>query len=126
MPNLAAILKQEISRLARREVRAALNATQKTVAQHKRDIAALKRENKTLAKKVAFLEKREQKRLGRAAPQKLAEGARFSVRSLRAQRRKTGLSQADYALLAGVSTLTIWNWETMAAATSSAGSPRAS
>ena len=33
------------------------------------------------------------------------------VRSLKAQRRKSGLSQEDYASLVGVSNSTIYNWE---------------
>jgi DNA-binding transcriptional regulator YiaG len=36
---------------------------------------------------------------------------RFSARSVKAQRRRTGLSAADYAKLVGVSPLTIYNWE---------------
>jgi DNA-binding transcriptional regulator YiaG len=39
------------------------------------------------------------------------DATRFSARSVEAQRRKTGLSAADYAKLVGVSTLTIYNWE---------------
>jgi DNA-binding transcriptional regulator YiaG len=38
-------------------------------------------------------------------------GVRFSARSAKAQRRRTGLSAADYARLVGVSPLTIYNWE---------------
>ena len=36
---------------------------------------------------------------------------RFSARSAKAQRRRTGLSADDYAQLVGVSALTIYNWE---------------
>jgi DNA-binding transcriptional regulator YiaG len=36
---------------------------------------------------------------------------RFSARSVKAQRRKVGLSADDYAKLIGVSSLTIYNWE---------------
>jgi DNA-binding transcriptional regulator YiaG len=36
---------------------------------------------------------------------------RFSAKSVKAQRAKTGLSAADYAMLVGVSALTIYNWE---------------
>jgi DNA-binding transcriptional regulator YiaG len=39
------------------------------------------------------------------------DGAHFSARSVKAQRRKTGLSAADYAKLIDVSALTIYNWE---------------
>ena len=111
MTNLAVTLKQEIRRITRRELKAELSPTRKAVSQHRAEIAALKKENRELKRKVAFLERRERHRLGKPASQSLAKGARFSVRSLKAQRRKSGLSQADYAELVGVSKLTIYNWE---------------
>ena len=45
------------------------------------------------------------------AVDKLNGDSRFSARSVKAQRRRTGLSAADYAKLVGVSPLTIYNWE---------------
>jgi DNA-binding transcriptional regulator YiaG len=36
---------------------------------------------------------------------------RFSARAVRAQRRRLGLSAADYGKLVGVSGLTIYSWE---------------
>ena len=42
MPNIAALLKQEITRLARREVRAQVQATKKASTQYRRHIAALR------------------------------------------------------------------------------------
>ena len=44
MPNLATALKEEIRRLARKEIKAMVGTTQKAVAQYRRDIAALKRQ----------------------------------------------------------------------------------
>ena len=112
MPNLQSVFRQEIQRLARKEVRSELRATKNTVAQHRRDIAELKRRNKALERTVSYLQSRETKRL-KAGPSKAAppKGTRFSVRSLKAQRRKSGLSQEDYASLVGVSKLTVYNWE---------------
>ena len=112
MANLQSVLSQEIRRLARKEVRSELAGTKNSVAQHRRDIAELKRRNKALERTVGYLQSRETKRL-KAAPAEAARptGTRFSVRSLKAQRRKSGLSQEDYASLVGVSKLTIYNWE---------------
>ena len=112
MPNLQSVLKQEIQRLARKGVRYELEATKKAVAQHRRDIAELKRRNNALERTVRYLQSRETKRL-KAGPSRAAppQGARFSVRSLKSQRKKSGLSQEDYASLVGVSKLTIYNWE---------------
>jgi DNA-binding transcriptional regulator YiaG len=39
------------------------------------------------------------------------ENARFSGRSVKAQRTRLGLSAADYGKLVGVSGLTVYNWE---------------
>ena len=112
MPNLQAMLRQEIQRIARKEVRAELESTKKSVAKHRHEIAELKRRNAALERSVAFLRSRESARL-KAGPAKTKppEGSRFSTRSLKAQRAKTGLSQGDYAKLVGVSPSTIYNWE---------------
>ena len=57
MPNIATVLKEEISRLARKEIRNETAILKKGSAQHRRDIAALKRQVSTLQKKVSVLEK---------------------------------------------------------------------
>ena len=112
MPNLQSVLRQEIRRFARKEVRAELEGTRKAVAQHRREIAELRRRNTALERTVSYLQSRETKRL-KAGPAEAEppQGTKFSVRSLKAQRRKSGLSQEDYASLVGVSKLTIYNWE---------------
>lgn len=112
MPNFASIIKQEIQRLARREVKAQTGATKQAVAQYRREIASLKRQVRSQEGKIAFLEAREKKRLTKPAAEAAPEGARFSARSVKAQRSRLGLSAADYAKLVGVSPLTVYNWET--------------
>jgi DNA-binding transcriptional regulator YiaG len=112
MPNLAATLKEEIQRLARKEIKAQTGSTKQAVAQYRREIAKLKRQVREQEKKIAFLEAQEQKRLGQPkATGESLEGVRFSARSVKAQRERLGLSAADYAKLVGVSALTIYNWE---------------
>ena len=112
MPNLAAALKEEIRRLARKEIKAETGTTKQAVAQYRRDIAELKRQVRAQQKEIAFLKAQERKRLGKpqVADESL-EGVRFSPRSVRAQRQRLGLSQQDYAKLVGVSPMTIYNWE---------------
>ena len=44
MPDIAAVLKEEIARLARKEVRSQTEGLKKASAQYRRDIAALKRQ----------------------------------------------------------------------------------
>jgi len=112
MPNLASVIKEEIQRLARKEVKSQTGSTKQAVAQYRREIANLKRQVREQQQKIAFLETQEKKRL--ATPQvgdDTPEGARFSARSVRAQRERIGLSAANYAKLVGVSPLTIYNWE---------------
>lgn len=110
MPNIATVLKAEISRLARKEIKAELATTKKAASRHRREIAELKRQLRAQAKKIASLE-RTNKMGAPAAPVADAAGVRFSPKWLRTHRGKLELSQADYAALVGVSPLTIYNWE---------------
>ena len=112
MTTLADALKDEIRRLARKEIKAQTGSTAQAVARYRREIAKLKRQLREQEKKIAFLEAQERKRLEQpGAAEGATEGVRFSARSVKAQRKKTGLSAADYAKLVGVSALTIYNWE---------------
>ena len=112
MTTLADALKDEIRRLARKEIKAQTRSTAQAVARYRGEIAKLKRQLREQEKKIAFLEAQERKRLGQpGAAEDATGGARFSARSVKAQRKKTGLSAADYAKLVGVSGLTIYNWE---------------
>jgi len=112
MTTFAAALKNEIRRLARKEIKAHSTPTAQAVAQFRREIAKLKREARDHQRKIALLEMQERRRLEKPLLfEPAANGARFSARSVKAQRRRTGLSAADYAKLVGVSALTIYNWE---------------
>lgn len=112
MTTLAIALKDEIRRLARKEIKAQTGHTARAVAQYRREIAQLKRQQREHEKKLASLESQT-----RSAPSssasvaKLNGDTRFSARSVKAQRQRTGLSAADYAKLVGVAPLTIYNWE---------------
>ena len=110
MPNLGSILKEEITRLARRALRAELDAMKKAATQHRKQIVALKRQ-------VAQLE-RQQSSLSRQVaspkPEATSEGRRaprFIAKGLRSQRNRLGLSAEAFAKLAGVTAQTIYNWE---------------
>ncbi len=111
MPNLATTLKEEIQRLAKKEIKAQTGSTKQAVAKYRREIASLKRQMREQEKKIAFLAAREQKRLGQPPSEEPTQGIRFSARSVSAQRERLGLSAANYAKLVGVSGLTIYNWE---------------
>lgn len=112
MTTFAVALKDEVRRLARKEIKALTGHTSRAVAQYRREIARLKRQIREQERRLALVERQAQ-RAATAAPAASPEdsGARFSARSVRAQRKRAGLSAADYAKLAGVSSLTIYNWE---------------
>ena len=112
MTTLAIALKDEIRRLARKEIKAQTGHTARMVSQYRREIARLKRQQREHEKKIAFLEDQTRRSLhSPAAAAELNGSVRFSARSVKAQRQRTGLSAADYAKLVGVSPLTIYNWE---------------
>jgi DNA-binding transcriptional regulator YiaG len=110
MPNIRAVLKQEIARLSRREIRSEVQATRKASAQYRRHIAALRRQVAALERQVAILSRRV-----RSAPTDSAAQARtkfrFVAKGLRSQRARLGLSAEDYAKLLGVSAQSVYNWE---------------
>ncbi len=110
MPNFAGVLKEEVRRLARKELKAELAATKKASTQHRRDIAALKRQLRDQARQISSLE-RAGRRAGGAGSESSAATARFSPKWLHAHREKLELSAGDYAALMGVSAQTVYNWE---------------
>ena len=111
MSRIAQVLKDEVTRLARKEVKAQTDVLRRSNAQYRRDIAELKRQAATMARQIAYLESEERKRAAAAPPESAAEGRRFSPRWLKRHRDKLGLSAADYARLVGVSAQTVYNWE---------------
>jgi DNA-binding transcriptional regulator YiaG len=112
MANLATVLKSEIARLARKEIRSETSVIRKAVSQYRSDIAELKRVVKEQQRRITFLESQEGKRSKKAATAVEDLGrVRFSAKGLRSHREKLGVSAADYASLVGVSTQTIYLWE---------------
>src|SRR5690348_3929712 len=55
MPNIGSLLRDEITRLSRKESRRQINSTKKSSAQYRRDIAALKRHVAQLERQVKLL-----------------------------------------------------------------------
>jgi DNA-binding transcriptional regulator YiaG len=109
MPNIAVALKEEIARVARKELRAETDSLKKTVSDYRSEIAALKRRLQALEKLT--------KKLPNAAPKPAPEenqGSiqhRFSAEKLAKHRASLGLSASDYAKLLGVSQLSVYKWE---------------
>src|ERR1035437_4222306 len=108
MPNVNAVLAQEINRLSKRVVNISTKVTRRLVAQQRRDIAPLKRRVHGLTQRLATVEKTASKAaISLTAPPEVLEKGRFRAMGVKAHRRKLGLSAEDYGKLVGVSGLTI-------------------
>ncbi|SEF19380.1 Helix-turn-helix domain-containing protein [Variovorax sp. NFACC28] len=113
MPNIASILKSEISRVARKEVRAEIETLKKASVAHRASIAELRRQVSALEKEL----RRVAKGATRSDTVKSLEDEeagtkrRFSATRLVAHRSKLELSAASYGQLVGVSGQTIYHWE---------------
>lgn len=109
MSKLATVLKDEITRLARKEVRAESLPMRKAAVQSRTDINALKRRVAALEKQVASLSK--------AATIKKTETAsdpatiRFSAKGFGTLRRRLGLSATEMGFLLDASDQSIYKWE---------------
>jgi DNA-binding transcriptional regulator YiaG len=111
MPNIATVLRGEIARLSRKEVRSHVDPTKKATGQHRHDIAQLKRQVAELERRVGQLARKVLDKDPKASSEAAATPMRFSAKRLQSQRRRLGLSAADFGKLVGVSAQTIYNWE---------------
>ena len=111
MPNIAAILKSEISRVARKEVRAETSGLKKSVTTHGREIAALRRRAQALEQQLRRLAKAAPRSPPLAAEASAETAQRFSAKGLASQRKRLGLSASSCGLLLGTSAQSIYNWE---------------
>jgi DNA-binding transcriptional regulator YiaG len=110
MANIGALLKDEIARLSRKEVRKEVESVKKASSHYRRNIASLKREVAGLRREVARLAGKAAKNGNGATPEATAK-LRFAPKGLRTHRLRLGLSANDYGKLAGVSAQSIYNWE---------------
>ncbi len=113
MPNIAEVLKSEIARISRKEVRNAVkkihaqnSVLKKSVADLKLRVSGLEKDNK----RFATLEKRHQEK----QIQEVAEdtqNVRLTAKGMRSLRKKLGLTQTELASLLGTSNQSVYNWE---------------
>lgn len=114
MANLAAVLKSEVSRLARKEVRAETEALKKTVATQRTELAALKRKLSEFEKTLKVLARAASaSKLAQESGAGDAEGGRFRFRAagMAANRKRLGLSAGDFGLLVGATGQSVYAWE---------------
>lgn len=118
MPNIATVFKAEITRLARKELREASDGLKKTIAAQRSEIASLKRRVQVLEASVKRLAKGAGADPGRSrtaasgeAGESNATGLRFRAKGMAANRKRLGLSAADFGLLVGATGQSIYAWE---------------
>lgn len=111
MPNIATLLKSEIARVARKQVRAETAGLKQAIAPYRAQIADLKRRTRELEQQV--------KRLGRVAAKVVSSSPaesgernlRFSAKGLATQRKRLGLSAQAFGALIGASGQSVYKWE---------------
>ena len=113
MPNIAEILREEIQRLARREVKAAIASLKKdnvtlkrAAADHKRRIVQLERDNRYLLAQAKKMQETAEKPSGDEV-----EKARITAKMIKGIRDRLGLSQADLANILKTAKNTVYLWE---------------
>lgn len=112
MPNIANILKTEIVRIARKEVRAEVDGLRKLVAAQRSAIAALRKEVADLGKQLKRVPvSKPAEAASVATPENDGVERRFSAARLATHRQKLGLSATDYGLLVGASDQSVYKWE---------------
>lgn len=109
MPNLSSVIKSEITRLARKEIKSAVEPIRKVNSEHRRQIAELKRQIASLQRGLRT-SPRELKRSAEAADEPRIN-TRFVPKGLKSLRARLGLSASDFGLLVGSSGQSVYNWE---------------
>jgi DNA-binding transcriptional regulator YiaG len=112
MANIASALKEEISRISRKEIRRETASLKKSSTTHRSELAALKRRVQGLERQLRRAGRGGQSTGSGAANEDSASpGTRFSAKSMAAQRKRLGLSAAECGRLIGASAQSVYNWE---------------
>lgn len=116
MPNIASVLKSEIARIARKELRAATEGLKKTLSAQKTELTSLRHKVNDLEKSLKFLARGRTVAVKASMPEEVnasvvAGRIRFSAKGLATNRHRLGLSAADFGLLVGASGQSVYLWE---------------
>lgn len=110
MPDLSQVLKAEIQRLARKELKQQLDPLRQQVAQQRKEIAALKKAVQ------AAIRRRPETTPRKAKPESASDDVqdtrlRFTAKGFKGNRDRLGLTAEQMGLLIGVTNATVYNWE---------------
>jgi DNA-binding transcriptional regulator YiaG len=113
MANVVKALKEEIARISKREAKSATQSLgksntwlRKTVADLKRRVAELEKDNRRLVAEAKKTRPEPTKK-----PSEEQEKARFTSKGIRSLRNRLGLTQADFGKLVGTTTHAVYLWE---------------
>ena len=110
MPNLYSMLKTEITRLARKEIKVAIDPVRKANVGYRKEIAELKRQMASLQRELKVTSR--SSRVSCDVAEGSTSGTRFSSKGLKSQRARLGLSAAEFGQLVGASGQSVYKWET--------------
>ncbi|KQZ39653.1 hypothetical protein [Duganella sp. Root1480D1] len=111
MTDLAHALKTEISRLARKELRAQLEPLKKSAAQSKAQVAVLREEVSALKRQLRALEKQTRRSPYNSDDVPKASRQRFTAKGFATMRSRLGLSYGEMGRLVGASDQSVRKWE---------------
>lgn len=124
MTTYAESFKREVARVSKKEVRGEITPLRKATTTHRSEIAALKKTVKgleatvrqlvKLANRAGAAEATAQAKSAKVEKQTATprKGVEFDAVAFAEHRKRMGLTQAQWAKVVGVSSLTIYNWET--------------
>jgi len=111
MANIASVLKAEIARVARKEVRSELESLKRASVQQRGAVAQLKRQVADLERELRFARRQVATKSRQTNAEADDTPRRFSAGRLAEHRSKLGLSAAAYGKLVGMSGATLYLWE---------------
>lgn len=111
MSNFAFVLKDEITRLSRKETRSETDKLRKASTQYRSEIAALKRRMTQLEQQVSRIEKLVNSKVPARTEPEVTTKVRFTAKGFKTLRHRLGMTATEMATLLEVSAPTIYNWE---------------
>lgn len=123
MTTFADSLKREIARVARKELKGEIAALRASLALQRSEISGLKKQLANFQADIKRLARAKQdspRQARQIEPRSMPEETKsrpgrkvvFTAERLKAQRSRLGLTQEQMGKLLGVSSLSIWKWET--------------
>lgn len=115
MPNIASVLKAEIARVARKELKAQTDSLKRTIASQRAEISNIRKRVGELEAALKRADRASRREQPVARPsnslETVGEQLRFRAAGMASNRKRLGLSAADFGLLVGASSQSVYAWE---------------